>query len=495
MKHTIRGLSLVFACLCTSLSALADVRLPKMFSDHAVLQRDVKLIVWGWADPGERVTVKISKRSGQTTADQDGKWKVALSPLKAGGPFELVVAGKTTNTVKDILVGDVWICSGQSNMEFGLGGADNAQAAIQAATNAAIRLLHVTADQLAAPAADIPNVWEVCSPQTVPGFSAVGYFFGKAIHDQTGVPIGLIESAWGGTAIEPWTPPESWKQTAELAKRDVPGDLSHIYNGRIAPLAPYGVKGALWYQGESNGGDDDIYYHKMSALINGWRQTWGELSEKRAKTGVVPQYDLSFYFVQLADFQGPNPNPEGGDGWAKIRMAQFKSLQIPKTGMAVAIDIGAADDIHPRNKEDVGIRLAQWALAKDYDKSRIVCSGPLYKGLKVEGDKIRLAFDYVGKGLMVGRKDGHGPAVEVKDGELQRFAICGADPAAPAGAAGADRKWVWADAVIDGKTVLVSSTNVVHPVAVRYGFSMNPEGCNLYNKDGLPASPFRTDNW
>ncbi|MCX6997099.1 MAG: sialate O-acetylesterase [Kiritimatiellaeota bacterium] len=484
MKHTMRGLSLVLACLGVSLSAVADVRLPKVFSDHAVLQRDVKLIVWGWADPGERVTVKISKRSGQVAADQDGKWKVVLSPLKAGGPFELVVAGKTTNTVKDVLIGDVWICSGQSNMEFGLGGADNAQAAIQAATNTTIRLLHITAGQLAAPATDIPNVWTVCSPQTISGFSAVGYFFGKAIQGATGVPIGLIESAWGGTAIELWMPPAAWQQNAELAKRPVPGDLSRIYNGRIAPLAPYGVKGAIWYQGEANGGDDDIYFHKMSALINGWRQTWGELSEKRARAGVVPQHDLSFYFVQLANFQGPNQNPEGGDGWAKIRMAQFKSLQIPKTGMAVAIDVGAANDIHPRNKEDVGTRLARWALGNDYDQSRIVCSGPLYKGLKVEGDKLRLAFDYVGQGLMVGRQAGHGPAVEVKDGKLQRFAICGAD-----------RKWAWADAVIAGKTVLVSSTNVVQPVAVRYAYSMNPEGCNLYNKDGLPASPFRTDNW
>jgi sialate O-acetylesterase len=283
--------------------------------------------------------------------------------------------------------------------------------------------------------------------------------------------------------------------------------MGGIFHGRVAPLAPFGFKGALWYQGESNGGDDDIYFHKTRAMLTCWGKTWGQLAwvkpgswwkfwgpsaEEVAAANAKAQYEFPFYFVQLADFQGANDNPAGGDGWAKIRMAQSKCLEIPKTGMAVAIDIGNAGDIHPRNKEDVGNRLAFWALAKEYGQKDLVCSGPLYKSMTVEGGKIRVSFDYVGKGLMVGRKEGHGPAVAVvadaakpeAKPALKRFAI-----------AGEDKQWFWADAVIDGSTVLVSSTNVPSPVAVRYAFSMNPAGCNLYNKDGLPASPFRTDIW
>jgi sialate O-acetylesterase len=493
MRKTWRWVAAMLAIGMYS-AARADLRLPKVISDHAVLQRDLPLVVWGWAEPGEKVKVALGRQTRSTAADTSGAWHVTLAPLKVGGPLDMVVTGKNTITVKDLLVGDVWICSGQSNMEFGLGGADNAGDAIKAATNSNIRLLHVTADQLPAPATDIPNTWAVCSPQTVGGFSAVGYFFGKTVNEETGVPIGLIESAWGGTAIEPWTSPDAWKRIDELAKLNTDSNsLGRIYNGRIAPLAPYGIKGALWYQGESNGGDDDIYFHKMRGLIGCWRNTWRAYAGKnKANAGNAPEYEFPFYFVQLANFQGANDNPAGGDGWAKIRMAQLKALTIPKTGMALAIDIGDGGDIHPRNKEDVGKRLAFWALAKDYGKSKVACSGPLYKGMTVKGNTIRVSFDYTGRGLIIGRKEGHGAAVEVKAStdkagdapKLQRFAI-----------AGQDKNWFWADAVIDGPAVVVSSTNVPNPVAVRYAFSMNPAGCNLYNKEGLPASPFRTDNW
>ncbi|MEI6810141.1 MAG: hypothetical protein WCN95_15590, partial [bacterium] len=282
-----------------------------------------------------------------------------------------------------------------------------------------------------------------------------------------------------------------WNRIDELAKLNTnPNSLGHIYNGRVAPLAPFGIRGAIWYQGESNGGEDDIYFHKMRGLISCWRQAWGVYAARKGVKGSMPEYEFPFYFVQLADFQGANDNPAGGDGWAKLRMAQVKALTIPKTGMAVAIDIGNAGDIHPRNKEDVGMRLAFWALAKDYAKSKVVCSGPLYKSMKIQGtNKIRLSFDYAAGGLMIGKKQGHGPAVEAKaEGgvvpKLQRFAI-----------AGDDKKWVWADAIVDGSTVVVSSAEVQNPVAVRYAYSMNPAGCNLYNKEGLPASPFRTDAW
>jgi sialate O-acetylesterase len=227
----------------------------------------------------------------------------------------------------------------------------------------------------------------------------------------------------------------------------------------------------LWYQGESNGNEGASYLYKLRVLIGGWRKLWG-------------QGDFPLYVVQLPNFQQANDNPAGGDGWAKIREAQLKALAIPNTGVIITIDVGEPGNIHPKNKFDVGERLARWAVAKDYGKKDLVYSGPLYKGMKVEGNKVRISFDHVGSGLMVGKKEGRRPTEEVKDGQLKRFAV-----------AGADKKWVWADAVIEKDTVVVSSPDVPNPVAVRYAFSGNPEGCNLYNKEGLPASPFRTDDW
>jgi sialate O-acetylesterase len=486
-----------------------------------VLQRDIAVPVWGWADAGETVTLTIAGQTVTVAADKDGRWQAKLAPLSADGkPLELVIAGKTTRTViRDILAGDVWLCAGQSNMQFGMGSADNAAEVIPTVTNPLIRLLSVNSPQSDGPVADVPNAWAMCDTQTVGSFSAVGYFFGRKIQKETGIPIGLINNAWGGTAIELWMPADApaaipelasvakayakrladfnaqlvqlidpvgqWVEKARQAQARgealplppaIPthpaiGGLSGIYNGRVAPLTPFAIKGALWYQGEANGGDDDIYASKMGALIGSWRKAWN-------------QGDFPFYFVQLANFQPPDTDPAGGNGWAKIRMAQLKSLQIPHTGMALAIDVGAANDIHPRNKEDVGDRLALWALRNDYGRKDLVCSGPLYKSMSVEGSKIRVSFDYADKGLIVGQKPGHGPAIEAREGALKRFAV-----------AASDKVWFRAEAVIDGSTVLVSSTNVPAPVAVRYAFSMNPDGCNLYNKEGLPASPFRTDTW
>ncbi|MBI1315102.1 hypothetical protein GC176_27745 [bacterium] len=250
------------------------------------------------------------------------------------------------------------------------------------------------------------------------------------------------------------------------------GDSTAIYNSMIHGLAPYGIRGALWYQGESNGGEGVSYFHKMQALIGGWRSVWDQ-----------KDFPIYFYFVQLANWQQPNDNPEGGDGWVRIRDAQTLSLTIPQTGMAVITDIGEANDIHPRNKQDVGYRLSRWAL-RDVAKQDVVVSGPLYREMKVEGGAIRLQFDHAGSGLIVGVKDGLKPTTADPNGTLKRFAI-----------AGEDRQWHWADAKIDGDTVVVSSKDVPKPVAVRYAWSMNPEGANLYNAEGLPASPFRTDEW
>lgn len=508
-----------------TVTALADVRLPGIFSDHMVLQRDQAVPVWGWAQPGEEITVKMGVAKATTTTGKDGRWMVKLAPQPmSAAPLTLTVAGRNTVTVQDVLLGDVWLCSGQSNMEFGLGGC-NAPQDIEAAQFPTLRRIkfdHTTASK---PADDIPGRWEVCTPQSAPGWTAVGFYFARRIQQETGVPIGLIDDNWGGTRIEPWIPPSGFEQVdslagilvdvtnrcqsyrAELGKAlgpleqwigdarkaltapgadipvqpPVPGNPyndasfpSSIYNAMIHPIVPFGLKGAIWYQGESNGGEGDEYYAKMRALIGGWRELWA-------------QGDFPFYFVQLANFTQPNNDPAGGDGWARVRMAQLKSLEIPKTGMAVTIELADADnpnDIHPKNKFDVGERLALWALAKDYGKAGLVYSGPLYQSLKVEGNKARIFFTSVGSGLMVGKKEGRQPTIEDKTAKLKRFAI-----------AGQDRKWFWADAVIDGATVVVSSPNVPAPVAVRYAYSMNPAGCNLYNREGLPASPFRTDDW
>jgi sialate O-acetylesterase len=474
------------------------------------------------ADPGEKVTVQFGDAEVTAVVDAEGKWMVKLPPMRVNtAPRDLTITGKNTLIIKNVLVGDVWVCSGQSNMEFGLGGC-NAPQDIAAADLPNLRRIKLSHRAICKPSAEVPGHWEVCTSKTAPGFTAVGFYFARRVQQEVGVPIGLIDDNWGGTRIEPWIPRcgfemepalanilqevknreqayraelgkslgamEEWvaaaKQALATPEKALPamppmpgnpstdaGSPMTLYHGMISPIVPFAIKGALWYQGEANGGEGDEYYLKMRALIGGWRQVWN-------------QGEFPFYFVQLANFENPNRDPAGGNGWARVRMAQLKSLQIPKTGMAVIIDIGEARDIHPKNKFDVGERLALWALRNDYGKQDLVVSGPLYKSMKVEDSKVRIAFDSVGGGLMAGKKDGRQPALEETGAKLERFAI-----------AGEDQRWVWADAVIDGETVVVSSPEVSKPVAVRYAFSMNPEGCNLYNKEGLPASPFRTDAW
>lgn len=506
----------------------ADVRLAKVFGSHMVLQRDTEVRVWGWAEPGEQVTVQFADQTPTVTTDKKGKWVVGLSPMKVNAtPQELVVTGKNTVKIEDVLIGDVWLCTGQSNMAFGLGGCD-AKADVDAADFPSIRFLSYWECFASEPQED-PNmgVWQRVTPQSAPGCTAVGFYFGRKIHKETEVPIGLLESTVGGTEIECWMPQESFKDypaCADIGNRlqeavdkwrkslpgaidalegwipqarkalaenlpipnppEMPGhpnvDRNHwvriqsLYNGMIAPITPFAVKGAIWYQGESNGGEEGPYIDKLTAMIGSWRKLWG--------------YEFPFYYVQIANWLAPVDDPSGATGpgqWQNNRMAMLKALDvIPKTGMAVTIDVGDAADIHPKNKFDVGERLALWALKNDYGMKDLVCSGPLYKGMKVEDGKIRIEFNYVGSGLMVGKKEGTNPTIEDKEGKLKQFGI-----------AGEDKKWHWADAVIDGETVVVSSPNVPNPVAVRYAYQINPAGCNLYNKEGLPASPFRTDNW
>lgn len=477
--------------VASGLVARAEVTLPALFGDSMVLQCEMAVPVWGWADPGEEISVAFAGQNKQVKADEEGRWQVKLDPIEANREgAALTVMGKNTLTIDDVLVGEVWVCSGQSNMEWPLTRAQNANQEIAAADHPMIRLFNVPGHLTAAtPQEKGPGVWKVCSPKTAPGFSAVGYFFGRRIQAELDTPVGLIGSNWGGTRIEPWTSLDGFRAVPELkeiaeqvsatqasvagAKQEVAvkhTDPSTIYNAMIHPLAPYAMRGAIWYQGESNGQEGMSYYHKKRALIAGWRKLFNP--------------DLAFYWVQLANFREPNDNPAGGDGWARIREAQRKALTIPHTGMAVITDIGEAGDIHPRNKQDVGYRLAQWALHQTYGDEDRTPSGPLYQSHSIDGSSIRLSFDHVGKGLMVGAKQGLEPNVENSDGQLGHFAI-----------AGEDRQWHWADAVIDGDTVVVSCDKVPNPVAVRYGYTTNPAGANLYNKDGLPASPFRTDDW
>ena len=662
--------------LCAGL-ARAELKVAHLFGSHMVLQRNLAVPIWGWANPGEQVAVTFAGQEKTVTADKAGKWMVPLRPMKANAKGQTLTVRSLMTKKKiecsDVLVGDVWLCAGQSNMDYEVAGGRRGKRKLLAKFDAkadypAIRHFAVPEKSAAAPLADLSKTpgWKPCSPKTVGAFSAVGYFFGRMLHEQTNVPIGLITSAVGGTKIDCWARaaelgkvkgcqekvatvverakllktgtfrmehamdiwatkhdpssaekkgwvgptqnvagwktirlPSRWSETkidelkpfkglvwfqrtvdipARLAGKDmvvslgkiddrdtaffngvrigggvqhdqrrlykVPGNrvtagkaviairvwngwgdggvwgepkqmslypagqkdqaislagqwhyklglpaskmptapmrmgvrsrenlATGLYNGMIAPLVPYAIRGAIWYQGESNGDEGISYMHKTRALVEGWRNAWG-------------QGDFPFYFVQLANFQDPGETPEGGDGWAKIRMAQLKALEIKNTGMAVAIelaDAGNPKDVHPENKKDVGERLALWALAKDYGKA-ITCSGPLYKSMAVKGRDAIIRFDYVGKGLMVGEKVGLATAKEVAGGQLKRFAI-----------SGADGQWHVADAKIVGDTVVVSSKAVAKPVAVRYAYTMNPAGCNLYNKAGLPASPFTTD--
>jgi len=420
----------------------ADVTLPKVIGSHMVLQRDRPLPIWGWAAPDEEVTVKLDEAIATAKADGKGNWKVVLPAVKADGKaHSMTISGKNKIELDDILIGDVWVGSGQSNMEYGLAGSKGGQEAVAAATNVKIRLIQVDKVQAPQAAKDVSSQgWKVCSPQTVPGFSAVLYFFGQRLHKDLDVPVGLVNSSWGGSPIEPWTVAD--------------GKGGGMYNGMIAPVKPFAIRGAIWYQGESNMGNGLAYADKMKALIEGWRKVWG--------------YDFPFYFVEIAPFAG-----YGAGALPLLWEAQVASLKIPKTGMSVTTDlVHNIGDIHPNNKIDVGNRLALWALAKEYGKQDLVYSGPLYKTMKVEGNKIRLSFAHVGGGLK--SRD---------DKPLAEFEI-----------AGEDGKFVAAEATIDGDTIIVQAKQVAVPTQARFGWR-NVANPNLVNKEGLPASPFQTNNW
>jgi sialate O-acetylesterase len=507
-------LSLAIVCNVAGLSsARAEVRLPNVFGSHMVLQQDKPLAIWGWAQPNETVTVTLGSASAQAQANDRGEWKVILPAMKAGGPFTLKIAGSSSVEFDDVMVGEVWLCSGQSNMEMGIGIARDAQKEIAEANNPGLRLLLVSRKWAPLPQTNIDGAWKVCSPATVAeggwsGFSAAGYYFGRELHQKLGVTIGLIESSWGGTRIEPWTPPEgfaavpalakdyeqvqwadpsttlhqqrlkqtldeteNWFNAARQAMADhalvptmpifpkellAPHDVQNataLYNGCIHPLVPFALRGAIWYQGESNLGEGMRYAERMKALIRGWREVWHE-------------GDFPFYFAQIAPYNyGGKPETE-----AEFWEAQQTAAQsIPNTGMAVINDIGDLKDIHPKNKQEVGHRLALLALAKTYGYDKIECSGPVFKSMGIEDNKLRINFDHVGAGLAA------------RDGKpLDWFEIIDAD----------EGGFVKAEAQIDGASVLLSSPEVKHPVAMRYAWSMLAEP-HLMNSDGLPAGAFR----
>ena len=655
--------SALFLCGSVCAAPASDVRLPALFTDNMVLQREREIPVWGWANPGGEVSVSIAGNTATAEVGEDGKWRTNLPALPAGGPYEVKISGQESKALKNVLVGEVWICSGQSNMEMpvmvGNYGVKNGRKEISEANHPNIRLFTVPKITEATPQEDFEaDGWVECSPETVPAFTAVGYFFGRHLHKQLGVPVGLIHSSWGGTVAEAWTsevglatiqdfrnvlpevkglvenyqslqetreakvrewvealddcdlgsdresapwaepdldasdwgsmdlpciwedaglpdydgylwfrkeieipgswrgkdlvlnlgPVNDWDRTffngrkvggievpgklVEKREYTIPADLvadgknviavrvydmgnkggicgekkelrlevkgdpmssislagawrykegsnektrsaepkipfaassiqntpTVLFNAMIAPLVPYGIRGAIWYQGESNASRAYQYRTLFPTMILDWRRHWA-------------QGDFPFLFVQLANFLPVDPKPVESD-WAELREAQLHTLAFPKTGMACAIDIGEEKDIHPKNKQDVGKRLALAARHIAYGETDLVFSGPIYRFMEVETGKIRLHFDHVGGGLVA--KDGN---------ELTGFAI--ADKAG---------KFVWAEAEIDGDTVVVSSPKVPEPAAVRYGWANNPV-CNLYNKEGLPASPFRTDSW
>lgn len=443
--------------------SLEAVNLPAVFSNHMVLQQNAQPLIWGWGKPGEEITVTggWNHQALTTKVNNLGQWQLKLPTPVAGGPYTLTVSGYNTIELKDVLIGEVWLVSGQSNMEWTPRmGIDNAEQEVQQANYPNIRFFNVVHRSADSPQLDVGGNWAAVSPKTALDNSAVAYFFARALQQELQVPVGIINSSWGGTPAEAWMPPQPIADNPLLSKaaatlQEVPwGPVKpgKIYHAMVAPLVPFQLAGVLWYQGESNTANAHTYSALLSTLITSWREKWG--------------YEFPFYFAQIAPFEYGRPM-EG----VVVRDEQRQTLRVPKTGMVVTSDIGNISDIHPRNKQDVGKRFAHLALHQRYGKTHFPTSGPLYRHMKIEGNKIRLYFDHADDGLVSTEK------------ELGYFEI-----------AGADKQFVPAKAKIEGNTIVVRARDVKDPVAVRFAWRNTAEP-KLFNKAGLPASAFRTDNW
>lgn len=481
--------------LIGAMPAVADVRLPAIIGSNMALQAEADVPFWGWADPGETVTIQADwpgAEPAEATAGEDGRWRTTIRTPAPGGPYRVLVSGDNRLLLENVLLGEVWLASGQSNMEWPLARTDNAAAEIARADLDEIRLFTVPNNTAAEPLEDCNGRWVVCSQETARSFSAVAYHFGRRLHNELMVPVGLIAADWGGTPAQAWTSPEALadfpahaeglellrllreepeRLEAEyreaLARWEAEGDddaprperrainqhtPGALFNGMIAPVHPYAIRGVIWYQGESNRGRAHEYRALFPAMISDWRARW--------------ESDFPFYFVQIAPY-----TYQGDEGQtAELREAQLMAMALPNTGMVVTMDIGDPSDIHPTNKRDVGERLARWALHHDYGRFDIVFSGPLYKGFTVEGSRAVVTFD-------------HADGLHAAGGTPIGFEI-----------AGNDRVWHEAEASIDGKTIVLSAPGVEEPVALRYAWDDDVE-TNLFNAAGLPASPFRTDDW
>ncbi len=506
-----RTAGLLAAVLFFPAMSVAELKLPAMFSDAMVLQRDQPVRVWGWATAGSEVSVQLGVQKRTAKTDGNGRWEVDLGAMAAGGPYSVVVAGDGGRVaIDDVLVGEVWLCSGQSNMAMTVNRAKNSEEEAAAAKYPQIRMFKVNSGHSQEPQTTCSGEWAVCSPDTVGGFSATAYFFGRRLHKELNVPIGLINSSVGGTSVESWTslPAQAdvaaiqprlkawntedaafdevkvianyerllaaWKKKAVAAKtagktaprkptsptrprndRNYPANL---FNGKINPLVGYTIKGAIWYQGENSSGRgfSHLYGDQLTTLIKDWRDRWG-------------QGNFPFAWVQLPNFLDSQTQPSQTDGWVLVQEGMLKTLSQPHTGMAVTIDVGEEKDIHPKDKQTVGHRMAQWALADIYQRD-MLAMGPIYRSSQISGNEVMVEFKYA---------DGLKSNGDIVAG----FAI-----------AGADRKFVWADAKIVGEKVVVSNGKVNSPVAVRYAWAANPV-FSLYNSAEIPASPFRTDDW
>ena len=506
----LRAFALSAAVMFAAASLHAEVKLASPFTSHMVLQCDTKVPVWGTADAGEKITVEFAGQKKSATADTNGNWRVELKPMKPSAePRELLVRGNRKTEIKnlkceDVLVGEVWLASGQSNMDFTMSkkvkrfaGVTNEEAEIAAANYPLIRMFTGDAQKTYAPTNRIGGEWKVCTPENAPAFCAVGYFFARDLQREIKIPVGIITESFGASTAESWIRREALVADAKLkpmverfdaavekfhtnpppvvaearsedvsatnaatrgrarAVRDPVQDQHNatvMFNGMIAPVIPYAIRGAIWYQGESiidaSKGGIELYPRVQATLVRDWRKLWG-------------QGNFPFYIVQLAGQEAASNSPQ-------VREAQATILALPNTGMAVATDIGEAKNVHPRNKQDVGDRLARIALAKTYGR-KIEFSGPVFEGIKIEGDKIRVNFS-------------HADGLIARDGKLKWFTL-----------AGADGKFVSAEATIDGKTIVVSSPEISAPTSVRYAWVNFPEGGHLYNAAGLPAAQFRSD--